>query len=226
MREIRFFPKGFPMQPIRSLLVGTVIILTAMIAAPAFAEDQKPTQDQKPAQDPTPLPEISMGKADAPITIVEYSSLSCPHCADFHKNVLPKLKSEYIDTGKVRYVVKEFPLNTPALAGAVVARCLDPMRYIPFIELLFSKQEDWAFKNDALAPLQQLARQAGMTEEQFNKCIDNEDLQTKILATRDQGSKQGVNATPSFFVNGQLLKGVATIETLSEAMKPYLEKKG
>ena len=214
------------MQLIRSLLVGTVAILAAATAMPVFAQDQKQVQDQPQAKDQTPLPEISMGKADAPVTIVEYSSLSCPHCAAFHKDVLPKLKSEYIDTGKVRYVVKEFPLNTPALAGAVVARCLNSSRYIPFIDLLFSKQDDWAFKNDALAPLAQFARQAGMTEEQFNKCIDNEDLQTKILAIRDQGSKLGVNATPSFFVNGQLLKGVATIKSLSEAMKPYLEKKG
>jgi protein-disulfide isomerase len=202
------------MQSLRSLFVGTIIILAATITGPAFSQVAQQ------------LPEIAMGNANAPVTIVEYSSLSCPHCAAFHKEVLPELKSQYIETGKVRYVVKEFPLNEPALAAAVVARCLDSARYLPFIDLLFAKQEDWAFKTDALTPLKQFARQAGMTEEQFNKCIDDVELQKKILAIREQGAKQGVNATPSFFVNGQLFKGSATIKTLSEAMKPYLENKG
>ncbi len=169
-----------------------------------------------------PLPEMSIGKADAPVTIIEYSSLSCPHCAAFHKDVLPALKTEYIETGKARYVVREFPLNESALAGAVVARCLDPSRYFAFTDLLFSKQEDWAFKTDALTPLKQLAKQAGLSDGQFDKCIDDEALQKKILDVREQGAKEGVNATPSFFVNGKLVKGAATLKTIEEAMKPYL----
>jgi protein-disulfide isomerase len=202
------------MQPMRSLFLGAAAaILAALMAFPAFAQGA-----------PSPLPDMAIGKADAPVTIIEYSSLSCPHCAAFHKEVLPELKSKYIDTGKVRYVVREFPLNEAALAGAVVARCLDPSRYFAFVSLLFSKQEDWAFKEDGLTPLKQLAKQAGLPEEQFNKCIDDESLQKKILAVRDQGSKEGVNATPSFFVNGKLVKGAPTLAALEEAMKPYLDK--
>jgi protein-disulfide isomerase len=189
--------------------------------ANAAEETAAPTPTAGPAAEST-LPEMSLGKADAPVTIIEYSSLSCPHCAAFHKDVLPALKSEYIDTGKVRYVVREFPLNDAALAGSVIARCLDPSRYFAFTDLLFSKQEEWAFKEDAFTPLKRLARQAGMSEDQFNKCIDDEALQKKILAVREQGSKEGVNATPSFFVNGKLLKGAPTLQALAEAVKPYL----
>jgi protein-disulfide isomerase len=196
-------------------------VLTAFLAfnltSIASAENAQPA----PAAG-SPLPEMALGKADAPVTIIEYSSLSCPHCAAFHKEIFPELQSQYIDTGKVRYVMREFPLNEAALAGAVVARCLDPSRYFAFTGLLFSKQNDWAFKEDALTPLKALAKQAGMSGEEFDKCIDNEGLQKEILAVRDGGQKKGVNATPSFFVNGTLLKGAPTLQALAEAMKPYL----
>ncbi len=205
-------------RPFALLASGAVLIafLAFHLTSIASAEDA-----QQPAAE-SPLPEIALGKADAPVTIVEYSSLSCPHCAAFHKEVFPELESQYIDTGKVRYVMREFPLNEAALAGAVVARCLDPSRYFAFTGLLFSKQNDWAFKEDALTPLKALAKQAGMSGEEFDKCIDNEALQKKILAVRDEGQKKGVNATPSFFVNGTLLKGAPTLQALAEAMKPYL----
>ncbi len=180
--------------------------------------------EQPAAAVESPLPDMSEGKADAPVTIIEYSSLSCPHCAAFHKDVLPALKSQYIDTGKARYVVREFPLNNSALAGAVVARCLDPGRYFAFVNMLFAKQDEWAFKDDALTPLKQFAKQAGMTDDAFNKCIDNEALQKKIIAVRDDGARKGVNATPTFFINGQILKGAITVEAFAEAMKPYLKQ--
>src|SRR5208337_131257 len=122
-------------------------------AAPAPAEAAKPTVAAE-----GPLPDMAIGNADAPVTIIEYSSLGCPHCAHFHADVFPELKSQYIDTGKVRYVMREFPLNEPSLAGAVIARCLDPSRYFAFTSLLFSKQPDWAFKEDSLTPLKAYAK--------------------------------------------------------------------
>ena len=195
---------------------------TAAPAAPA--EAAKPGEAAKPAA-VSPLPDMAVGKDDAPVTIIEYSSLSCPHCAVFHKDVYPELKTKYIDTGKVRYILREFPLNESALAGTVIARCLEPSRYFAFIGLLFQKQADWAFKEDALTPLKAFAKQAGLSEDEFNKCIDNEALQKGILAIRDEGQKKGVNATPSFFVNGMILKGASTLQALEEAMKPYLSDK-
>jgi protein-disulfide isomerase len=186
-------------------------------AANAAAEEAK-----APTANAAALPDMELGKPDAPVTIIEYSSLSCPHCAAFHKDVLPALKSEYIDTGKARYVMREFPLNESALGGAVIARCLDPSRFFAFTGLLFSKQEDWAFKKDAFTPLKGLAKQAGMTGEEFDKCINDDALQQKVLAVRDSGEKKGVNSTPSFFVNGMPLKGAPTLQNFVDAMKPYL----
>lgn len=200
-------------------ITGSRIGLGAAIAA----EDQAtPAKEAAPAPSESALPDMVLGKDDAPVTIVEYSSLTCPHCAHFHRDVMPALKSEYIDTGKMRYIEREFPLNNPALAGSVLARCVDPSRYYAFNELLFSKQEDWAFKDDALKPLRQYAKQAGLTDADFEKCIDDESLQKKILAVRERGEKEGVKGTPTFFINGKVFSGVPTLQAFAEAMKPYL----
>jgi protein-disulfide isomerase len=189
----------------------------------ALAED-KPAAPQEAAAPAAAdsLPDMALGKADAPVTIVEYSSLSCPHCATFHKEVLPQLKSEYVETGKVRYIEREFPLNNSAFAGAVLARCLEPGRFFAFNDYLFSRMDEWAFKEDAVAPLRQYAKQAGMTAAEFDKCIDDEALQKKILAVRDRGEKEGVRGTPTFFINGKIYKGQPTLAAMAEAMKPYL----
>jgi len=202
-------------------ITGTHLGLDAAIAADdqaAPAKDAAPA----PASAESALPDMALGKEDAPVTIVEYSSLSCPHCAAFHRDVMPSLKSEYIDTGKVRYVEREFPLNNAALAGAVLARCIDPSRFFAFTDLLFSRQEDWAFKEDALQTLRLYAKQAGLNDADFDKCIDDEALQKKILAVRDRGEKEGVHGTPTFFINGKIFNGAPTKEALTEAIKPYL----
>jgi protein-disulfide isomerase len=211
---LRYRSYAFLASAVALLFFGALNAITHSRAA-----DSPPAQAAPSA---APLPEMALGKADAPVTIVEYSSLSCPHCAVFHRDVLPVLKKDYIDTGKVRYVVREFPLNDAALAGAVVARCLDPSRYFAFIDLLFSRQREWATEADAFTPLKEFAKQAGMTPEEFDKCIDNDALQQQILSTRDEGQKKGVNATPSFFINGKLFDGRPTIEGFAEAIKPYV----
>jgi protein-disulfide isomerase len=198
-------------------------VLIAFAAFTSTVSSYAADEAQAPASGAAgPLPDMEIGKPDAPVTIIEYSSLSCPHCAAFHKDVFPALKSEYVDTGKVRFVMREFPLNESALGGAVIARCLEPSRYFAFTSMLFAKQEDWAFQKDALTPLKALAKQAGMTGDEFDKCINNDSLQQKILAVRDEGEKKGVHATPSFFVNGKLLKGAPSLESFAEAIKPYL----
>jgi protein-disulfide isomerase len=188
--------------------------------APAAAAPAA-TPAPAPAAEPA-LPDIALGKADAPVTIVEYSSLSCPHCATFHKEVLPQLKAEYIETGKVRYIEREFPLNNSAFAGSLLARCVDPARFYAFNDLLFSKQEEWAFKEDAVTPLRKYAKQAGLTDADFDKCLDDAALQKQVVGVRDKGEKEGVRGTPTFFVNGKILKGANTLKEFAEAIKPYL----
>jgi protein-disulfide isomerase len=201
------------------------------LEAAMAAEDQAlPTKEDQaaPAKEAaaplaeSALPDMTLGKEDAPVTIVEYSSLTCPHCAHFHRDVMPALKSDYIDTGKLRFIQREFPLNNAALAGSVLARCVDPSRFFAFTDLLFSRQEDWAFKENALQPLQLYAKQAGLTDADFEKCVDDEALQKKILAVRERGEKEGVKGTPTFFINGKVFDGQPTLAALAGAMKPYL----
>ncbi len=212
---------------LRNRTLAAAAVSVAAITLGVWGASSVSAQEQNPPAavktDDKPLPDMAMGNPDAPVTIVEYSSLSCPHCAEFHKEVLPELKSEYIDTGKVRYIVREFPLNDAALAGSVIARCLDPSRYFAFINLLFSRQADWAFqKGDAITPLKAFAKQAGLPEDKINQCLTDMALQKKILDIRDRGDKEGVNATPTLFVNGKPIKGAATLQVLAAAMKPYL----
>lgn len=203
--------------PILSRFASSLGFALAVLAfAPVIAQQSVPTP---PASD---LTEMVMGAKDAPVTIIEYSSLSCPHCAAFHKDVLPQLKEKYIDKGKVRYILREFPLNDSAFAGSVVARCVDPSSFFTFIDFLYSKQEDWAFESDVLTPLKNYAKQAGLSEEKFNACLNNQKLAEDVLKVREHGAKLGVNATPSFFVNGELVKGGVTLEKLEAAMKPHL----
>jgi len=206
--------------------LGLAVAMAAEEAAPAkeAAPAAAPAKEAAPAPAPaeSALPDMALGKEDAPVTIVEYSSLSCPHCAHFHRDVMPALKSDYIDTGKVRYIEREFPLNNAGLGGAVLARCVDPIRFFAFTDLLFSRQEDWAFKEDALQRLRIYAKQAGLTDADFEKCLDDEALQKKVLAVRERGEKEGVKGTPTFFINGKIFNGAPTLAALTEAMKPYL----
>ena len=164
------------------------------------------------------LKDIAVGKADAPVTIIEYSSLTCPHCASFHKNVLPELKSKYIDTGKVRYVVREFPLDNLAVAGFMLARCKSD-KYNEIVEDLYEHQKAWAFVKDPLKKLKERAKKAGFTDESFNSCLRDQALLDKIVQVREKASTVfKVTSTPTLFVNGKLLKGASHIRQIEELM--------
>jgi len=164
---------------------------------------------------PGPLPDIVIGSADAPYTIVEYASMTCPHCAQFTTEVLPELKTKYLDTGKARYILREFPLDNLAAAAFMLARCSGDDRYYPMVDAMFETQETWAVPGaDGKERLLQIARQAGMSKEQFDKCLADQDLFKKIVETRTiANDKFQVDSTPTFFVNGKRLKGDHQIET-------------
>jgi protein-disulfide isomerase len=213
--------KGKPMNRRKFFLLGgTVAAMLAAVltfsAPPASAQATQPDVNIEELMKTGELPDNVVGKADAPITIIEYSSMTCPHCAAFHKDVLPALKSKYIETGKVKYIVREFPLDNVAATAAMLARCVEPAKYIDFVDLLYSRQDDWA-NNRALAELQKFAKQVGFTEERFNSCVRDEKILKHIEWVRERGNKQfGVKATPSFFVNGRRIKGAATVEKFDE----------
>jgi protein-disulfide isomerase len=152
-----------------------------------------------------------VGKADAPITIFEYASLTCPHCAEFDKETLPKVKSDWIDPGKAKLIFRDFPLDQFALKAAMVARCAPPDRFFAFIDVLFQQQVSWAGAGgpDAITQaLSRIARLGGIGEDKFNACIDDKAMNDRILNERLVASQQyGVESTPTFFINGKKVVG-------------------
>lgn len=149
-----------------------------------------------------------LGKADAPITIFEFFSLTCPHCADFEEHSYPKLKAEWVDTGKAKIVYRDYPLDQNALKAAMVARCAPPDRYAAFVEVLFKQQLVWGVQKDPTDALKKIAALGGIGADQFDKCINDQDLSKQIVAEEYEAQqKYGVDSTPTFFINGKKTVG-------------------
>jgi protein-disulfide isomerase len=207
----------------RAFLAGTSsLALFAVTNAPmrAFAQSKVSDSDLAPAG---PLGDIVLGAADAPVTIVEYASMTCPHCAQFQAKTFPKLKERYIDTGKVRFIFREFPLDPLAAGAFMLARCADKDKYFAIIDLLFGTQRDWVVPSP-LQPLLNVAKQAGYTEETFNACLKNQEVLDGIQSVRDRAAKVlNIESTPTFFVNGKRVIGDVSIEELEKEIKPYLK---
>jgi protein-disulfide isomerase len=160
--------------------------------------------DVKELMKPGPLPEKTLGKADAPVTVVEYSSLGCPHCAAFEVEVFPHLKQAYIDTGKVYYVSREFPLDQVAAAAAMLARCAPDDKFFEMVNLFFTTQDRWHVSTNSVDALFNLVKQAGFTRESFEACLKDQKLLDGITAVRSRAADVfHVDATPAFFVNGK-----------------------
>jgi protein-disulfide isomerase len=215
----------------RDVLLGAASVAAlsvSMGATPVLAQRRPAGPDEVPVDElmkPGPLPDQILGKADAPVTIVEYASLTCSHCANFHNTVYPALKEKYIDTGKVRFVLREFPLDNLAAAAAMLARCAGGDASHAMISVLFKTQEKWAFvRGSAVPELFKLAQQAGFTQERFDTCLNDKPTLGLIVSARDKASKDfGVNSTPTFFINGKRLKGrTDTIESFDQALAPLL----
>lgn len=170
-----------------------------------------------------PLGDVALGSPDAKVTIVEYASLTCSHCAAFHHGTYPELKKRYIDTGKVRYILREFPLDPLATAGFMLARCDGDAKYFPIVDLLFTQQRNWAFTDKPLDALRQMMRQAGFSQEKFDSCLKDQKLYDAVNAVRNRGSDTlKVDSTPTFFINGQRHAGNMSIDELETIIKPML----
>ena len=170
-----------------------------------------------------PLDDIPMGSASAPVTVIEYASMTCPHCAAFAVTTFPKLKEKYIDTGKVRYIMREYPLDGLAAAAFMLARCSGPEKYYPLIETLFAQQQKWAVK-EPIPPLLAIAKQAGFTQQSFEACINDKAMLDKIQQMRTRGKEKfKVEATPTFYINGERHSGAMSIEELDKAIAPLLK---
>jgi protein-disulfide isomerase len=175
---------------------------------------------------PVSLPDMALGPKDAAITITEYASMTCPHCAAFNENVFPKLKAEYIDTGKVRFVFREFPLDIKAAAGSMLARCIakdDSRKHFAVIEMLFKQQVDWVMKNTT-ETLTRIGKQAGLSQQAVEDCLKDQALLDKIAADQKYASEVlKVNSTPTFFINGEMIKGETSFDEFDKRIKALLK---
>ena len=167
--------------------------------------------------------ERAIGDADAPVTIIEYSSLTCPHCATFHNEVLPDLKEQYIETGKVRMIFRDFPLNEPAVDAAVLAHCAGPDRYVGFLDVLFQTQASWASSPDPRQALKQLGKLGGLDEGQMDACFNDESMVDGVLQSRLEGQNEHkVQSTPTFVINGETHAGNRSIDEFAEIIDPLV----
>ena len=214
----------------RQMLAATAIVALAGGAGTLLSRLTRPAAADTPEIDQTELAkagpdgDIVLGSAKAPVTVIEYASMTCPHCAHFSATTFPEFEKRYIDTGKVRFIFREFPLDPLAAAGFMLARCAGNDKFMPIVETLFAKQSEWIVQQP-IEPLRTIAKQFGFTQESFDQCLANQKVLDGIQDVRDRAaSKLGVNSTPTFFVNGKKLVGDQSIEALAKEIDPYLKE--
>ena len=225
-------------------IVGGVVLAGAAVAIyqATSTSDKAPPRPQPVAEAPAgavtaPKPDKSfgqialepddyvLGNREAKVTVIEYASLTCPHCAALNNNVLPRIKQEYVDTGKVRYVYRDFPLDQVALQASILARCVGPERFFGFIDALFSSQNSWAHTTDPVRALEQVGKLGGVTPEKFEQCRNDEDLKNKVLQQRLTGDQKfQVNATPTLLVDGDRFSRGLSYDEFKAILDAHLAK--
>ena len=197
--------------------------LLALIPTPAEAETVSMTE----LMAPQPLPDMVLGAKDAPVIVVEYASMTCPHCAHFDETAYPQIKKNYIDTGKVRWILREFPLDPLAAAAFMMARCAadgSAPKYYDMVNTLFRQQDTWAVRKP-IPPMLAIAKQAGMTEEKFKACLSDQKQLDKVQAERKRAIDQfKVKATPTFFIDGTSAEGALEYEAFAKLLDAALKK--
>lgn len=193
----------------RQLMVGATALGLVAPFAPALADEATWAKG-----------DMALGDENAPITVIEYASMTCPHCAHFHHETFPKLKKNWIDTGKVRFVFREFPFDRPGLAAAMLARCGGKDRFFAFIDVLFEQQAKWVRAEDPMAELRRIGSLGGVSGEAFDRCMASDDLQEMILQSRLTAHKEmDVNGTPTLFINGEKHEGGNDYESVAAALE-------
>lgn len=204
----------------RQILEGLGAVSLTALAAGSFTTTAKAQSvDLDKLMEPGPLPELTLGDENAPFKIVEYASMTCPHCASFHATTWPKIKKDYVETGKVYFVFREFPFDPFSAAAFMLARCAPGGKHFEMVDLLFKTQRQWTGAQP-LQGLQNVARQAGFTQESFEKCLTNQSLLDGINKVKNRGQREfGVGSTPTFFVNGEKVEGAISFEAFAELLK-------
>ena len=208
----------------------TALSLTGLAAVAGFFPlrliTEAMAQSASDVAKPVSLPDMALGPADASVTITEFASMTCPHCSAFNETVFPKIKSEYIDTGKIRYIFREFPLDIKAAAGSMLSRCIangDAGKYFAVTDMLFRQQNDWVVKNTT-ETLTRIGKQAGLTQQAVETCLKDQALLDKIAADQKYASEVlRVDSTPTFFINGEKIKGETSFEEFDKKIKSLLK---
>lgn len=198
---------------------GTTEPATEEPAAEVQKSEQAKRVDVKAA-----LAARSEGNPNAPVKIEEFASLTCSHCGDFYRNTFPRIKEEYIDTGKVYFTYTDFPLNAPALSAAMAARCIPESRYFDFVKLLFDKQSEWAYNENYMTILQNDSALLGLGSEDFAACVNNEELKEGLLKRmQEAGEANKIDATPTFIINGEKLLGARPLSEFKAIIDKYVD---
>jgi protein-disulfide isomerase len=212
----------FEMAAAAGLTIASFFAVLGGPAAPVLAQSADVALDELMAGGA--LPDVALGPSNAPITIVEYASMTCPHCAAFYATTFPELKRKYIDNGKVRFILREFPRDPVDAAGFMLARCAGDDKRDAIVDLMFAQQKNWAATEKPLEALAALLKQTGMSQNSFEACLKNQDLYDKIFKVQDRAAKKfGVTFTPTFFINGKKQKGEMTPEALAKLLDPLLK---
>ena len=187
-------------------LVPLILILAAAIVRPAAAG----SMEAKPG-------DMVFGSADAPVTVIEYYSLNCPHCAVFHKQIFPALKAEFIDTGQVRFVFRDFPLNWAAVEAAVLTHCAGPERYFAVQDALFASLRQWSSAESTLLAVAEVGDSVGVPRAEFKPCVEEGELVKQVIESFEFANQElGVEGTPTFFINGEKHVGGISMEHFGE----------
>ena len=169
--------------------------------------------------------EIVLGDGNAPVTIIEYSSLTCPHCASFHRETLPGIKERYIDTGEARLVFRDYPLDQAAVMAAVLARCAGKERFFGFVDVLFRSQKTWARASDPREALERIGRLGGLSQSDMDACFADGELESSIYASRVDAAKEyDIRSTPTFIINGEMVVGAQPFERFAAVIDRILSE--
>lgn len=220
------------------IIIGLLLLLVIGMAGAGYFSQSSQMQDSNAA---TPTEEVAatkeplsptdplfiakpgdivMGNAEAPVTILDYSSLSCPHCAHFHTEILPDVKKQLLDTGKAKLVYRHFPLNEPALRASMLVECSDSAKRAEFLKVLFTMQKNWAFSESFKDDLKKIAATGGIDAAAFDSCMADKDIENEVLGERQEAAtRAGVDSTPSFFINGVRLDDFSTADNFAKAVE-------
>jgi protein-disulfide isomerase len=209
----------------RTLLAGAALAAAMIAPAPGLRAQEPADIAKRLIEAASPLGDRVLGKADAPVTVVEYASATCPHCAEFHQLVLPQIKTDYIDTGKVRFIFREFPLDQLALGAFMLARCVPEDKYFPVLDLMFRRQATWAKAGNPADELFKIMRMAGMNEAGFEACINRKELSKALVAAAKKAKQDfAIKGTPAIFVNGTYIDAHEEMTAVKAAIDKALAR--